>query len=250
MLAVINQKGGVGKTTTTLNLAHAMAQCGKRVLCIDLDPQAHLTAGFGLLSKSQPGIADMLLDEMDLVSVVLSARENLDLIPAGDRLGELETLNQGGAKRGWLLRDAINEQVKNYDFVFIDCPPSSGILGMNALLATKEVLIPVSGDFFALQGLSRLMGIFQHLEEVLKTRTEKWVVLTRYQDRRRLARDVRDKILGYFPKHVYHTPIRETVALAESPGFGKTIFEYQGKSNGAIDYMGLAKDVLQGKVMH
>ena len=250
MLTVINQKGGVGKTTTTLNLAHAVAQHGKRVLCIDLDPQAHLTAGFGLLNQSQQGIAGMLLDGIDFASVVLPARENLDLIPAGERLGELEHLNQGGAKRGWMLRDAINEHAQQYDYVFIDCPPSSGILGMNALLATKEVLIPVSGDFFALQGLSRLMGIFQHIEEVLKTQTEKWVVLTRYQDRRRLARDVRDKIMGYFPKHVYSTPIRETVALAESPGFGKTIFEYQRKSNGAIDYMGLANDVMQGKVMH
>jgi chromosome partitioning protein len=250
MLAVINQKGGVGKTTTTLNLAHAMAQAGKHVLCVDLDPQAHLTAGFGLLKRAQAGVADMLLEETDFASVVLPARDNLNLIPAGERLGELEHLNQGGAKRGWLLRDALTAQVQDYDFVFIDCPPSSGILGMNALLATKEVLIPVSGDFFALQGLSRLMGIFQHIEEVLKNQTEKWVVLTRYQERRRLARDVRDKIQSYFPKHVYATPIRETVALAESPGFGKTIFEYQNKSNGAMDYMGLAHDVLQGKVMH
>lgn len=249
MLAVINQKGGVGKTTTALNLAHAMAQCGKHVLCIDLDPQAHLTAGFGLLQTPQHGIADLLLGEMDFASVVLPARENLDLIPAGERLGELEHMSQGGAKRGWLLRDAISEHVHAYDYVFVDCPPSSGILGMNALLAAKEVLIPVSGDFFALQGLSRLMGIFHHIEDVLKTKTEKWVVLTRYQERRRLARDVRDKIMSYFPKHVYRTPIRESVALAESPGFGKTIFEYQGKSNGAQDYMGLANDVIHGEVM-
>ena len=250
MLAVINQKGGVGKTTTTLNLAHAMAQQGKKVLCIDLDPQAHLTAGFGLLKRPQHGIADLLMSEMDFAGVVLPAREYLDLIPAGERLGELEHMSEGGAKRGWLLRDAISEHTRDYDYVFVDCPPSSGILGMNALLATREVLIPVSGDFFALQGLSRLMGIFQHIEEVLKTKTKKWVVLTRYQERRRLARDVRDRILSYFPKHVYRTAIRETVALAESPGFGKTIFEYQGKSNGALDYRDLAHDVLDGKVMH
>jgi chromosome partitioning protein len=249
MLAVINQKGGVGKTTTTLNLAHAMSRCGNKVLCIDLDPQAHLTAGFGLLQPSQQGIADLLLGDTDFADVVLSARENLDLIPAGERLGELEHLQQGGAKRGWLLRDAISAHTHVYDYVFVDCPPSSGILGMNALLATKEVLIPVSGDFFALQGLSRLMGIFQHIEGLLKTQTEKWVVLTRYQDRRRLARDVRDRILSYFPKHVYRTPIREAVALAESPGFGKTIFEYQDKSNGALDYMALANDVIHGEVM-
>lgn len=250
MLAVINQKGGVGKTTTTLNLAHALAQQGKRVLCIDLDPQAHLTAGFGLMRKPQEGVAELLLKEKAFSELVSPARDGLDLIPAGDRLGELETLNQGGAKRGWLLRDAIQDEIGQYDYVFVDCPPSSGILGMNALLAAKEVLIPVSGDFFALQGLSRLMGIFQHIEGILKTRTEKWVVLTRYQDRRRLARDVKEKILSYFPKHVYRTPIREAVALAESPGFGQTIFEYQGKSNGAVDYMALADDVLNSAVMH
>lgn len=250
MMAVINQKGGVGKTTTTLNLAHAISKNDKRVLCIDLDPQAHLTAGFGKMARGQHGVAELLLGEMDLPSVALSTRENLDLVPAGDRLGELEHINQGGSKRGWLLRDAVKPHINDYDFVFIDCPPSSGILGMNALLAAKEVLIPVSGDFFALQGLSRLMGIFQHLEDVLKKKSEKWVVLTRYQERRRLARDVKDRIMGYFPEHVYRTPIRESVALAESPGFGKTIFEYQGKSNGALDYEGLAEDVLQGNVMH
>lgn len=250
MLAVINQKGGVGKTTTTLNLAHAIAQQDKQVLCIDLDPQAHLTAGFGKLTRTQVGIADLLLGEKEISDVLIQTRENLDLIPAGERLGELEHINEGGAKRGWLLRDAIKPYAGAYDYIFVDCPPSSGILGMNALLAASEVLIPVSGDFFALQGLSRLMEIFQHIEKVLKKKSEKWVVLTRYQERRRLARDVKDRIMSYFPEHVYRTPIRESVALAESPGFGKTIFEYQGKSNGALDYMGLAKDVLHGNVMH
>lgn len=250
MLAVINQKGGVGKTTTTLNLAHAIARQGKQVLCIDLDPQAHLTAGFGKQARSQLGVADLLMGEKTFSDVLIQTRDNLDLIPAGERLGELEHISEGGSKRGWLLRDAVKPYADDYDYIFVDCPPSSGILGMNALLAASEVLIPVSGDFFALQGLSRLMGIFQHIEQVLKKKSEKWVVLTRYQERRRLARDVKDKIMSYFPEHVYRTPIRESVALAESPGFGKTIFEYQGKSNGAIDYMGLAEDVLQGKVMH
>lgn len=249
MLAVINQKGGVGKTTTTLNLAHAIAQTDKRVLCVDLDPQAHLTSGLGMLGKGQQGIADLMLGEAEFDKVVSNARDGLDLIAAGERLGELEHMNQGGAKRGWLLRDALSAHIHEYDYVFVDCPPSSGILGMNALLASQEVLIPVSGDFFALQGLSRLMSIFQHIEEVLKVRSEKWVVLTRYQERRRLARDVKDKIMNYFPGHVFRTPIRETVALAESPGFGKTIFEYQGKSHGAQDYMGLANDVMHGTVM-
>ncbi|MGD8784251.1 MAG: AAA family ATPase, partial [Thioalkalispiraceae bacterium] len=168
MIAVMNQKGGVGKTTTTMNVSHALAQTGQRVLAIDLDPQAHLTAGFGLVRKPQPGMAEVMLGEKSADEVVVLARDNMDLLPAGDRLGELEHLNEGGSKRGWLLRDALQDFADEYDYILVDCPPSSGILGMNALLAAKEVLIPVSGDFFALQGLARLMSIFQHIESSLK----------------------------------------------------------------------------------
>jgi chromosome partitioning protein len=250
MFAVMNQKGGVGKTTTAINVAHAVARAGNKVLAIDLDPQGHLTAGLGLLRKQQRGLGDILLDAADPTTVTVVARDGLDVIPAGDRLGEMEHLNKGGAKRGFLLRDAIRDYAAHYDYVFVDCPPSSGILGINALLACQEVLIPVSGDFFALQGLSRLMNIFKYIEETLSTRSEKWVALTRFQERRRLAQDVKNTVMNYFPKHVYQTPIRETVALAECPGFGKTIFEYSAKSNGAQDYMDLAKDILKGKVMH
>lgn len=249
MIAVINQKGGVGKTTTTLNLAHALAQKGNKVLAIDLDPQAHLTAGFGKLRKNQQGIADVMLDEVDIKQVTIPVRDNLELVPAGTRLGELEHVNKGGAKRGFLLRDALKNKTRGKDFILIDCPPSSGILGMNALLAAKEVLIPVSGDFFALQGLSRLMGIFEHIEGSLKRKIDKWVVLTRFHERRRLAREVKDKVSAYFPQRVFKTHIRETVALAESPGFGQTIFEYQKSGNGAKDYMALADDVMNNRVL-
>ena len=249
MIAVINQKGGVGKTTTTLNLAHALAQLGNKVLAIDLDPQAHLTAGFGSLRKNQQGIADVMLDGTDIKEVTIPVRENLELVPAGVRLGELEHVSKGGAKRGFLLRDALKNKTRGKDFVLIDCPPSSGILGMNALLAAKEVLIPVSGDFFALQGLSRLMGIFQHIEGSLKNKIDKWVVLTRFHERRRLAREVKDKVCDYFPQRVFKTHIRETVALAESPGFGQTIFEYQASGNGAKDYLALADDVINNRVL-
>ena len=249
MIAVINQKGGVGKTTTTLNLSHALAQFEKKVLVIDLDPQAHLTAGYGVLQRDQRGIADVLLGEADLSDVIENVRENVSIIPAGSRLGELEHLTEGGAKRGFLLKDAIKNNTELYDYILVDCPPSSGILGMNALLAAEEVLVPVSGDFFALQGLSRLMSIFQHIETTLKRKTKKWVVLTRFHDRRKLAREVKGKILSYFPDSVFQTAIRETVALAESPGFGQTIFEYQPKCNGANDYMELAADVISSRVI-
>jgi len=249
MIAVINQKGGVGKTTTTLNLSHALAQFDKKVLVIDLDPQAHLTAGFGVLRREQTGIADVLLGEAKLPDVIEEIRGNVSIVPAGSRLGELEHLTEGGAKRGFLLKEALKNNINTYDFVLVDCPPSSGILGMNALLAAEEVLVPVSGDFFALQGLSRLMSIFQHIEETLKRKTKKWIVLTRFHERRKLAREVKEKILSYFPGCVLQTAIRETVALAESPGFGQTIFEYQPKCNGANDYMELAADVIDNRML-
>lgn len=250
MIAVINQKGGVGKTTTTLNLSHALAQMDKKILVIDLDPQSHLTAGFGALEREQKGIADVLLGESDLSDVTEETRENVFIIPAGTRLGELEHLTSGGAKRGYLLTNALKNKVDQFDYVLIDCPPSSGILGMNALLAANEVLVPVSGDFFALQGLSRLMSIFQHIEKKLERKTKKWVVLTRFHERRKLAKEVKGKILSYFPDCVFQTAIRETVALAESPGFGQTIFEYKPKCNGANDYMDLAADVIDSRVIN
>lgn len=245
MIAIMNQKGGVGKTTTTLNLAHALAKKGKKVLAIDLDPQAHLTAGFGSIQKGQAGIADVLLDETTMKNVTLNVRDNLYLIPAGERLGEVEHVPMTGAQRGYLLKEALKKRRRGMDYVLIDCPPSSGLLGMNALLAVEEVLIPVSGDFFALQGMSRLINIFGHIEASLNKKLKKRVVLTRFHERRRLAREVRSKIINHFPKSVYKTAIRESVALAESPGFGQTIFEYQSGGNGAEDYRLLADDVLK-----
>lgn len=248
IIAVINQKGGVGKTTTTMNLAHALAQQGYKVLAIDLDPQANLTVGFGAIQKHQAGIADVLIDDIPIQAISQDARENLALIPAGSRLGEFEYIKDKGAKRGFLLQHSIRDNVADKDFVLIDCPPTSGILGMNALLAANEVITPVAGDYYSLQGLSRQMQIFDYVESTLNRRTKKWLVLTRYDDRRKLARQVRDSVMHYFPNYVLQTPIRETVALAESPAFGKTIFDYRKKNRGAEDYRHLAHDVLGGRV--
>jgi chromosome partitioning protein len=246
VIAIMNQKGGVGKTTTTLNLAHALSMTGKRVMAIDLDPQAHLTASFGVDTRNHAGMDEVLMSDTKLSDVKVKVRDNIHLVPAGPALAEFDQFKDGGSKRGWALKD-IMSRARGQDMVLIDCPPSAGLLTMNALLAAKEMLIPVSGDYLALHGLSRLMGILKNIETRLQRTTKKWVVVTRFHERRRLAKDVRDKLLQYFPGQVLATPIRESVALAESPSFAQSIFEYKRNSNGAQDYSDLANDLLSGR---
>ena len=244
--AVLNQKGGVGKTTTAINLAHAMALRGHKVTAIDMDPQNHLTAGFGEETHPQSGIDEVLLGESTFAEMRIQARENLKLVPAGTRLSEVEQ-SVRGVKGGHLLANEVKKL--RQDFVFIDCPPSSGILSMNAILAAKEIIIPVSSDYLALHGMSRLMSILKHVDDRLDHKMKVWVALTRFHSRRRLANEVRNKLVSYFQDSVLVTPVREAVALAESPSYGKTIFEYQKRSNGAIDYANLADDLLNGRTL-
>ena len=243
LIAVMNQKGGVGKSTTTLNLAHALSLTGKSVTIIDMDPQGHLGAGFGLDNNAQPGIDAVLLDHANITQNCYNVREHLDLVPAGPRLAEFDMATEGGSERGWYLYRAISQGLADRDIVLIDCPPSTGMLSMNALMAAHEVLVPVCGDYFSLHSLSRFIKILEHIDNTLQRHTKVWIALTRYQARRRLAQDVRDKLLEYFPDSVLPTAIRECVALAESPSFGKSIFEYRASSHGATDYRSLAQEV-------
>ena len=245
----MNQKGGVGKTTTTLNLSHALARSGKRVLALDMDPQAHLTIAFGVDNRKCHGLDEVLLERNSVKQCMFEVRENIHFLPAGVRLGEVEFIRQGGAKRGYILKEALSAIEQDFDYVIIDCPPSAGLIGMNALLAAKEVLIPVSGDFLALHGVSRLMEIVGYIERSLHLNFEKYIVLTRYYQRRKLSQQIKDKLLEYFPGRVLATPIHETVALAESPSFGKTIFEYRKTNRGAKDYSTLADDVIYRRTL-
>ncbi|MCP4407162.1 MAG: ParA family protein [Gammaproteobacteria bacterium] len=249
ILAILNQKGGVGKTTTTANLAHALVLAGKRVTTIDLDPQGHLSATFGIFDERGLGIDEVLLGDVCIADVVQQVREGLYLIPAGHRLGKMEMLTQGGASRGTRLRTALTGQFEDQDFILMDCPPASGILVMNALAVADEVIVPVAGDYLGLRGLGYLMKTLKSIEQGLQKKLEKWIVVTRFHARRRLPREVVGKLLDYFPGQVLSTPIRETTALAESPGFGMTIFEYNDGSNGALDYRSLAMDYLNGRTM-
>ena len=249
IVAVVNQKGGVGKTTTSVNLTHALARQGKKVTVIDLDPQCHLAVALGVVSKQQAGIDLVMLGESRFEQQLLPVRDNLNLVVAGPRLQEIEQLNKGGSHRGDLLRKALMADIGEQDFIFIDCPPSSGILVANALIAADELLVPMTSDYMALQGLSHLMGTIKRFETALNRKYRLQLVMSRYIPSRRLSKDVLETIKKYFPGQILATPIRETAALAECPSFGKTIFEYRPGWRSAQDFTSLAIDFLEERVM-
>lgn len=243
-IAITNQKGGVGKTTTAVNLGHALALAGKRVLLLDLDPQAHLSACLGMAS-GHPGLDEVLLGKRPLQKVIQAARDNLDLAPAGPRLQEVEQLTKGGAGRGNLLTKAIEAIREQYDFILADCPPAAALLTCNALFACREVLFPVPGDFLSLQAFSQSLKTLKAVEQRLQRRYRKWLALTRFHPRRRLAREIHASLHQRFPNAVMGTAINECAALAEAPSLGKTAFEFPGARRSADDYRELAQEILE-----
>jgi chromosome partitioning protein len=250
IVAIINQKGGVGKTTTTANLCHAIAELGSKVTAIDLDPQGHLAVSLGITASRIGGIDEAMLKEKKIHQQLISVRDNLQLITSGPKLKEIEHLADNKSPRGVLLKDALHDCFNDQDFVFIDCPPSSGLLVANALIAADEILIPMASDFLALQGLSHLMGTIKRFEKALKRKYKILLVMSRYSPNRRISSQVLNILLTHFPEQVLATVIRETALLAECPSFGKTILEYSPKSRSARDFRNLAHDFLEGKVMH
>jgi len=247
-IAVVNQKGGVGKTTTTVNLGHALALQGKRVMLVDLDPQGHLSLCLGLYRAPHEGIDSVLLDGQPLQGKAVSTRELLSLVPAGDKLGEFEQI-EGGAERGNILRSAIQQAALDVDYLIFDCPPSAGLLVVNAVLAADDVLVPVTGDYLSLTGLAKLMVTIQRIEGLRDSPLKKWIFLSRYVARRSLSEEVRDKILQHFPEHLLSAHIREAAVLTECAGVGRSIFEYRAKSKSAEEFRTLADDLLQGKLV-
>ncbi|MGZ5050817.1 MAG: ParA family protein [Methylobacter sp.] len=250
IVAIVNQKGGVGKTTTTTNLCHAIAESGLKVTVVDLDPQGHLAVSLGVTDHGVGGIDQAMLGEKEICQQLISARDNLQLIASGPKLKEIEHLLDKNLPRGILLRNALNESLDDQDFVFIDCPPSSGLLVANALIAAEEILIPMTSDFLALQGLSHLMGTIKRFEKALKRKYKISLIMSRYSPNRRISEQVLNVLLKHFPEQVLATVIRETALLAECPSFGKTILEYSPKSRSARDFRSLAHDFLEGKVMY
>jgi chromosome partitioning protein len=248
-IAVLNQKGGVGKTVTTLNLAHALTLKGFRVMTLDMDPQGQLTESLGVRERNLRGVDAVLLDQHPIRELFIEARDGLTLIPAGPSLSEVEHLHEGGASRGRRLQQALaSDALNGQDYLLIDCPPASGLLMVNALFACDEVLVPVAGEYLALAGLAQLLRTLQSFERMIKQPLQRWLVVTRYRTRGRLSRAVLERLSSGFPNQLLATQIRENIALAESPGFGQSVFEYNSRSLGATDYGSLAEDLINKRV--
>jgi len=256
-IAVINQKGGVGKTTTAVNLGAALARSGERVLLVDLDPQGHLGLHFGVeVGDEQPTVYDVLTDEMPLADVIVKAGKNLDLAPSSIDLAAAESELVSVLGREVLLRDALEPLDADYDYLLIDCPPSLGVLTINALVAAREVLIPLQAQFFALQGFSKLLDktvrlVRQRINPALEVLG---VALCMHETNTRLSAEVADDIKKFLAASrntpvawanatVFDTVVRRNIKLAEASSFGQSVFDYAPKSNGAIDYANLAAEI-------
>jgi len=248
IIAIANHKGGVGKTTTTINLGTALAKLKKKVLLIDMDPGAHATYGLGILAhRRERTVYDLMRGKAPVneikVEIALD-RESLDLVPASIDLAEAEVQLSGFPGREFLLKEALNG-VHSYDYIFIDCPPSLAVLTLNAMVAAKEVFIPLQTEYLAMQGLGKLIETVNIVKHRLNRNLEiTGVLATRYDKRKILNREVVNRIKEHFGDKVFNVLIRENISLAESPSHGLTIFEYFPGSNGAEDYMALAKEVL------
>ena len=244
IVAVCNHKGGVGKTTTTANLGAALAEKKKRCLLVDLDPQSNLTQSLGVDSP-EATVYDILTEDVNPTPINL--KNNLDLIPSSLDLSgaELELANEAG--REMILKESLGPIVKSYDFILLDCPPSLGLLTLNALVACDCVIIPLQTQFLAIQGLTKLDKVIGKVKKRLNKKIELGGVLfTQYDGRKILDRQVVESVKKSFKERIFKTRIRGNVALAEAPSKGHDIFEYSTESHGAEDYRAFCKEFLRG----
>ncbi|WP_295777970.1 ParA family protein [uncultured Microbacterium sp.] len=253
VFTVSNQKGGVGKTTTTVNLAAALASLGARVLVIDLDPQGNASTALGVPhSADVPSIYDVLIDEFPLADIIQVSPESPNLLCAPSTIhlagAEIELVSQ--VAREHRLRTALDDFLsttsERVDIVLIDCPPSLGLLTINAFTAASELLIPIQCEYYALEGLSQLLGSVRMIQKHLNPRLHlSTILLTMYDGRTRLAQQVADEVRQHFPQEVLRTVIPRSVRVSEAPSFGQTVIAYDGQSAGAVSYREAAVELVQ-----
>ena len=247
--AIANQKGGVGKTTTAVNLSAYLAAAGQRVLLVDVDPQANATSSLGVERQGLTySTYDVLLEDVPAEKAILLTRQvRLDLLPATPSLAGAEVELVGLLAREQRLRRVLEPVADRYDYIFMDCPPSLGLLTVNALTATQDgVLIPVQCEYLALEGLGHLLKTIYLVRDNLNPRlTIAGVVLTMYDARTNLSRQVVEEVRRYFPAHVFQTVVPRTVRLSEAPSYGETIRSYAPQSPGALAYQKLAQELME-----
>jgi len=242
IITVINQKGGTGKTTITMNLGVALALMGKKILLIDFDPQANLTYSFGIRNPKNTIVE--VLQGKQTIQTILVKKEGLDIAPSSSLLADLEVSIINKIGREQLLQDRL-KGLKEYDYVFIDSPPSLSILTINALTTAGEVLIPLQMEILSLQGLTQLLKTIDEVKNVLNKKLSiTGIVVSMYDGRRRLSSEILNEIKNNLKEKVFNSLIRICVKIAESPSFAKSVLSYAPSSEGAIDYKNLAKEFL------
>lgn len=248
IIAIANQKGGVGKTTTAVNLSACLAKMGKKVLLIDIDPQGNATSGLGVNTKKlETSIYDALINGTGMKDIITKTDyKNLYICPSDSALSgaEVELVNVMG--REYQLKTAVSDIKNDYDFVIMDCPPSLGMITLNAFTACDSVLVPIQCEYYALEGLSSLTGTIKRVKKVLNKSIDiEGVLLTMFDARTNLALQVVDEVKKFFPEKVYKTIIPRNVRLSEAPGFGEPVIVYDPVSRGAESYLDLAEEVIE-----